>query len=102
MWRQGDVLIERVQDVPPFTRRVEGTVLARGELSGHAHRVAEAEEVELYEGPGETLYLRVLGTKATVVHDEHKAITLTRGAYVVRKQREYAPERYGRLRYISD
>jgi hypothetical protein len=59
-------------------------VLAEGEATGHAHRVrpsrgAKAHLLEL----GDRLFLRVLNGDATVVHEEHRPITLPPGEYEV-------------------
>jgi hypothetical protein len=39
-----------------------------------------------------TLYLRVVADRATIIHQEHRPITLPRGSYRVWAQREYSPE----------
>lgn len=90
MWRQGDVLLFSITAVPEGAQKLPHCTLAEGELTGHSHRVAEPEAVELFEKDG-TLYLTVKKESATVVHDEHGPITLERGVYRVAKQREYAP-----------
>jgi hypothetical protein len=90
MWRQGDVLIETLTKIPETATRLKHLTLAEGELTGHMHRIAEAEAAELYEGTDE-LYLNITAESATVVHNEHGPIKLPRGAYRVWKQREYSP-----------
>ncbi len=96
-YRQGDVLIKRVQGIPEGLQQVpldQGRViLAYGEITGHAHAVlgdvellaADVEEMELR-------FLRVESEMAEVVHEEHSTIELPAGDYEVRRQREYAPE----------
>lgn len=91
MWRHGDVLIARVDSIPPEAARKHHCVLAEGELTGHSHRIAEVGSVELFEHAG-NLYLRVLAELATVVHEEHRPIALPRGEYRVWQQREYTPQ----------
>ena len=93
MWRQGDVLIQRVDEVPEFCVRKDDLILARGEATGHSHRVADLESAELYMGRDGDLFLSVTADSATIVHDEHGPITLERGTYRVWKQREYTPEK---------
>ena len=62
-YRQGDVLIERVAKVPaglkPVAREAGRIVLAHGEVTGHAHAIAEPE-CELLE-TGDERFLRVIG-----------------------------------------
>jgi hypothetical protein len=93
LYRHGDVLIARVSALPAPVRARGGAVLARGELTGHAHRIAEAGAAELYEDESGTLFLVVVEDTATLVHEEHAAIQLPRGTYRVWRQREYTPER---------
>ena len=78
----------------------EGTalVLAEGEETGHCHAVRErvtlfrddrlAEDIPagLYFG-----HVQVASAYARVTHDEHAPITLPRGTWRVRRQRELGP-----------
>jgi hypothetical protein len=103
IFAQGDLLLERVADVAPsgtIDENVEGAalVLAEGEMTGHRHAVCErvtmfrddmlARDIpaDLYIG-----HLQVASAYARVTHDEHAPITLPRGTYRVRRQRELGP-----------
>jgi hypothetical protein len=88
MWRQGDVLIDRVEAVPQGATPRPDVVLARGEMTGHNHQVKVPETAQLWELDG-VLYMKVVAPTATIVHEEHKPITLTEGIYRVWMQREY-------------
>jgi hypothetical protein len=98
MYRQGDVLLIRVDAVPKTTGRrnrdARGRlVLAQGEATGHAHAI-ESALAELFEDRDGTLYLRVgaaAAEPARLVHEEHAAITLPAGSYRVVRQVEYHP-----------
>jgi hypothetical protein len=103
MFAQGDLLIERVDDVEPTGRIIEpdaiGTlVLAEGELSGHRHAIHEQvtmfrDEARARDIPS-GLYIahvKVGDDSATLLHQEHAPITLPRGTYRVRRQRELEP-----------
>lgn len=118
LYRQGDVLIRRVNALPdddqlklraPEAGRL---VLAHGEATGHAHAIAVdpapwAEEPDitqadvaavttLFEARDGRLYLKA--QKAVdVVHEEHDTITLEPGVYEVSRQREYSPEEIRRV-----
>lgn len=92
--RQGDLLIERVQGLPPGTRPCEGQVLAYGEATDHAHRLEHGQLYLL----GSDLYFRVR-RPVTLRHDEHAPIQLPAGLYRVRRQREYAP---AATRWVND
>jgi hypothetical protein len=103
MYAQGDLLIERVDDVEPCGALVApdatgAIVLAEGELSGHRHAIFErvtmfrddalARELPsgLYVG-----HIKVEGGPATIRHEEHAPIALGEGTYRVRRQRELEP-----------
>jgi hypothetical protein len=96
-------LLERVADVAPsgaIEENLEGVamVLAEGEATGHRHAIWEhvtmfrdallARDIPagLYIG-----HLQVASAYARVTHDEHAPITLPRGTYRVRRQRELGP-----------
>lgn len=97
---QGDLLFERVDDVPPSGIAIHptsdgATVLAEGEATGHRHAIFEqvtmfrddalARDIPdgLYVG-----HVRVAGPGAVVHHDEHSAVPLGEGTWRIRRQRE--------------
>jgi hypothetical protein len=87
-YRQGDLLFVQ-QDAPPteaLTERPDDIILW-GEATGHAHRLTDGDILEAADG---TLYLH-LAHPAQVVHDEHHAVTLAAGWWLVVRQREYTP-----------
>jgi hypothetical protein len=96
MWRHGDILIATVTEVPEGAKRRATSVLARGELTGHSHRVEEAETATLWDHRGET-FLEVTAPSARLVHQEHKPITLPQGRYRFWFQREYTPQAIRRV-----
>lgn len=98
LWRHGDVLIARVAAIPPDAERRATPVLVRGEVTGHSHRLAEPGTAELWERYG-SMFMRVVAEVATVIHEEHKPITLPCGTYKVWQQREYTP---GAIRTVMD
>lgn len=93
LYRHGDVLIKRIDCIPSGAQKREGSILAHGEVTGHSHRIQQAEFVQLWEH-GDRLFLEIKGAIATLIHEEHRAIKLSRGFYHVWKQREYRPDRY--------
>jgi hypothetical protein len=98
MWRHGDVLIAAIDAVPQNASLQTHTVLARGEITGHSHRVAEPKTAELWQ-LNDLVFLKVVAPQATLVHQEHKPITLPRGTYRVWIQREYTP---AEIRRVAD
>lgn len=105
LFRQGDVLIRRVAEIPKKLVAIPKdrgrTILAYGEVTGHAHAVeGEVEFLAADVAELERAFLRVLDEEgADVVHEEHDTIHLPAGDYEVRRQREYAPER---SRWVAD
>lgn len=93
--RQGDVLLIQVDRLPKGGRAVARErgriVLADGEATGHQHAIADPD-VDLYEtAEAADRWLRVGQTGAVLVHEEHAAIAIPPGNYIVRRQREYNP-----------
>jgi hypothetical protein len=93
--RQGDVFIIPVAKLP---ENLTGTrpVLAEGEVTGHAHRVADPTTAQVFKGMS-GLFLEVTADSATVIHDEHAPVTLPKGSYEIRIQREYHPKEIRRV-----
>jgi hypothetical protein len=92
MWRQGDVLIEQVEAIPPSARRLKRPVLASGDSTGQRHQIKDRRAARLLS-TDETgvirLFLEVIAEEAAVVHPEHGEIVLPRGNYRVWLQREF-------------
>lgn len=102
LFRQGDVLIMRVDEVPEGARRVprEGgrIVLAHGEATGHAHAVLE-RDAKLFEVDDTDERFLEIFQAADVLHEEHDPVRLEPGSYKVVRQREYSP---AEIRYVAD
>lgn len=96
--RQGDVFLTKVRSVPkgarPVARDRGRVVLAYGEVTGHAHAIADpdVELLELAAAAGADRFLRVRSRTAVLGHEEHAAITLQPGTYRVRIQREWSDQ----------
>ena len=103
IFAQGDLLLERVADIVPsgtVAENPEGMamVLAEGEESGHRHAIAERVTLFRDENLATDIpaglyigHVRVTSAYARVTHDEHAPVTLLRGTYRVRRQRELGP-----------
>jgi len=100
--RQGDVLLVlvdedpehflegRKHDLQPVPRERGRLVLAHGEATGHAHVVESEEATLVSEEEAQELFLLVHGLEpVALVHEEHEALDVPRGAYRVVRQREY-------------
>lgn len=94
MFRQGDLLLVRVDEAPEG-RRVKPLrgrlILAEGEVTGHHHSVA-VQDAELIEVAGvPKVFLRIFQT-TTLDHQEHSPVILPPGDYRIVRQREYVPQ----------
>jgi len=94
--RQGDVFLIATADLPRAGRVERRPILAEGEVTGHAHRLEDPASGQVFS-VGSELYLEVTSDSATIVHEEHGPVTLPRGGYAVRIQREYSPQEIRRV-----
>ncbi len=96
--RQGDVIL-----VPVGAVAMEGEkllphlTLAFGEVSGHKHQITTGV-ASLSERDG-VVYLHVLSPQALLSHEEHQAIAIPHGSWMVKIQREYQPQGW---QYVAD
>lgn len=111
IFAQGDLLIERVADRiasgSEISRSDDGAlVLAEGEATGHRHAIFET--VTMFRDDGlardipDGLYIghvKVDGDAVVVRHDEHSPITLPKGTWRVRRQRQLEPRD---IRVVAD
>ena len=88
MWRQGDILIQSVTEIPADAVKRKKPVLESSQTTGHEHRVAEKNVCRMYE-LGNEKFLDVFADQASLVHPEHDTIELKHGKYRVWKQREF-------------
>jgi hypothetical protein len=97
--RHGDVILVPVASAPEDAakvRRQRGrVVLAEGEVTGHAHVIAEEGVQLVSREEAEELRLWLLVETAEPValtHEEHATLLIPPGTYEVRRAREYHPE----------
>lgn len=96
-YRQGDLLfiLQKTRPDAPLEER-PGSVIVTGEATGHSHRLLGGTILE--DASDGTLYLDV-PESGRVVHEEHDALTLGPGLWLVVRQREYSP---GAIRMVRD
>lgn len=100
-YRQGDVLLFKVDIRQELKFQVTDGVLAYGKATGHSHRVVG--DFELYHadlgGEGDfdvhgsddsAKQLSVI-TSASLIHEQHKSIELPHGDYIVMTEAQYDP-----------
>lgn len=100
--RQGDVLIEYVDELPKDAVQQQPQdgliILARGEATFHHHAI-DSVHAQAWKSAGDVLYLATLSAGA-VVHQEHAPIPL-KGKKIAKitRQKEYAP---AAIRNVAD
>ena len=93
LYRHGDVLIKSISKLPLGAQKQTGATLAHGEVTGHSHRIAQVDSVQLWVN-GSEFFLEVKEALVNLVHEEHRTIVLPQGLYRFWKQREYRPDSY--------
>ena len=101
--RQGDVLIVETTKLPaktePVAREGGRVVLAHGELTGHAHAIADAKVTYVKDADGRH-YFSIGDEAATLRHEEHNPIKFEPGkTFRAVRQTEYSP---AALRNVAD
>lgn len=88
--RQGDVLLKRIDTIPngQIYEEVKDRILARGEVTGHNHRLQSGRV--LRNQSSQQLYVE-LEQPSELLHEEHGMIPVPPGFYEVIRQREYSP-----------
>lgn len=88
MFRHGDILLQRIDEVPAEASKLRHTVIAASQTTGHKHKIAEPRTCRLYSFGTEQV-LEVFAERASLVHPEHDTIVLEQGVYRVWRQREF-------------
>ena len=98
IYRQGDVLLVPVDEVPKGAKRLrpKRVILAEGEATGHVHELVGGK-VDLFE-KAEVVFAKIMSAPQ-LQHAEHTTQTIEPGVYRVVRQREYSPEE---LRRVAD
>ncbi len=109
IYRHGDLLIRRINAIPQSAVNIPSKVIAKGEVSGHMHKLIGQATVRVLEGSengtADTIMKRVRNGSINIfpelyfsaqedielVHEEHKTLELPRGSYKVTKEREFNP-----------
>lgn len=84
IYRQGDVVIKEVTEIPKRMTKVKNGVILKGESTGHTHRLIGGDVLT-----GKDLMYLLVTKKGQIVHEEHNTIDLPKGKYMIIRQREY-------------
>jgi hypothetical protein len=101
--RQGDILFVKISDKTEVDtrgmRKVKSKTVARGETTGHAHRLAGGEQAQVLVQRGGDMFI-VADENSAIEHEEHPTIKLSPGVWRVYRQRELDP--LGDVRRVVD
>jgi hypothetical protein len=86
-FRQGDVVLRRVKNLPWGVRPQPQGPLAIGEATGHSHRFEAGDTVQLWERGGRR-FVEVFAP-SRLLHEEHREILIPPGIYEQLAEREY-------------
>jgi hypothetical protein len=97
MFRQGDVLIVPIANLPaglkPVEREHGRVVLAYGEVTGHAHAIKDKRAALFRDPELAAMFMQVSGDGTVALdHQEHDTIHIPPGDYQIIRQREYTPD----------
>jgi hypothetical protein len=94
--RHGDVILEKVDSIKGTQKKVNESILAEGEVTGHFHRLKGNLLVSEFEG---STYIQ-LDQPAILSHEEHDTLEIPEGMYRVVMQREV--DLLGQVRKVID
>ncbi len=96
LYRQGDILFKKIDEIPKKAKKIETDVIVEGEATGHAHKIVNGFIFQTWN----EMFIEAK-TGAEIVHDEHDPIALEPGYYEVIRQKEYDPT-FIDPRYVED
>ena|SRR3990167_9404949 len=91
-FRHGDISLHQADEIEKgeIIKHDGSFVLAEGETTGHKHviSVPNLEDMQVIKTAEGGIILRLLA-EGTLVHEEHKTLTIPVGDYFVKQEREY-------------
>ncbi len=89
LYRHGDLLIRQIKRLPKNLIPMWNSILAAGEETGHCHELhsVAGSLLRVYENSRGIKYFKT--DHATLTHQEHNPITIEKGFYSVKREREY-------------
>ena len=95
--RQGDILLLRINSIPPDARKEDrppgaSLLLGEGEAPGHRHEILDPG-VEAYRR-AEGFYLDVVEEDVGLIHPQHGRVALLPGSWEVIRQHEFTRKEF--------
>jgi hypothetical protein len=96
IYRQGDIIFKKISEeefkerAKKFKKKIfkNQFIVARGEATGHAHKLVDFEKIIVLQDTEGKFYLN-LPQNTKLIHEEHLPIELESGYYQVLKEKEY-------------
>ena len=89
IFRQGDLLISRVEEIPTNAVAKSTNVIATGEKKFHQHQLIGSHKI--FETPDSgTIYFEAK-EEVSLDHPEHNKISIPKGLYTVTHERSHNP-----------
>ena len=88
-YQHGDVLVKEIKELPKDLKEVKTKTIMLGEFTGHSHDITHGQ-YKIMRDAMKVMYLQCL-TACILQHQEHKAIDIPKGMYVVEAVREFDP-----------
>lgn len=93
IYRHGDVDIKQVNELPKGLKKIKGTTLALGEVTGHHHTLIkerESQSILVFESAEGIKYFQV-SEPTQLTHQEHDTLVIEPGVYEVKIEQEFDP-----------
>jgi hypothetical protein len=105
IYRQGDILLVGIKNIPTDAQK-KNNIIAYGEKTGHIHDFKDLENVQVFQKDGRQ-YTHVDIDETLLTHNEHEAVRVPQGDYMVIRQNEYdyfaeREKKERRMRQVSD
>jgi len=79
-----------VASIPEDRKKRESGIIMEGEVTGHHHRIADADAAEVFEsGWRNDVFVQVGEKGVSIIHEEHKPVVLPAGTFQVHRAREF-------------
>ena len=87
LYRHGDLLIKRVEQIPVNAISLSTNIIAHGE-DGNTHQLRGSHQV--FETPDKQMYFQA-NQEISLEHQEHDTLKISKGNYVIIHEREHNP-----------
>lgn len=92
LFRHGDILLKEIPTIPEYAEKLDTSILAEGEQTGHNHKLTGSYQLyEIKNSKSETVKFLNVEKSTKLTHQEHNQLIITPGKYIVVNEREYSP-----------